>query len=364
MNKLIRIILASAVILAASCTPEDKPAGGGADNEGTASSERTFFAKGADISWVTQMEADGLRFYNRNGEERECTMLMKEIGMNSIRLRVWVNPKGGWCGEEDVLAKARRAQALGMKIMIDFHYSDSWADPGKQVTPAAWSSYGTEQLIKAVEDHTTDILKALKNNGVNVEWVQIGNEVDSGMLHPAGQIAGDSASGFAKLFNAGAKAAKDVFPDSKIILHISNGHDSGLYTWYFGLMKAFGVKYDMIGMSIYPTWWENNGWKAWETNAGKCIDNIGAVAKAFGKPVMICETGMPADEVQMSGEAMQYLLTEAAKIKECHGVFYWEPEVYGGWKPADYADLGWSSYGMGAFDSNGRPTAALDPFKN
>ncbi len=364
MKKFIRTILVSAAILAVSCTPEDKPAGdNGGKNENT-STERTFFAKGADISWVTQMEADAVKFRNQKGEERECTALMKEIGMNSIRLRVWVNPKDGWCGKEDVLVKAKRAQALGMKIMIDFHYSDTWADPGNQVTPAAWSSYGIEQLIKAVGDHTSDVLNTLKNNGVSVEWVQIGNEVNSGMLHPLGKIAGDSAAGFAKLFNAGAKAAKDVYPESKVILHISNGHDSGLYTWYFGLMKAFGVKYDIIGMSIYPTWWENNGWAAWKTNASKCISNIASVVKTFGKPVMICETGMPAEEVQASKEAMQYLLTEAAKIQECHGVFYWEPEVYGGWKPADYAALGWSSYGMGAFDSNGRPTAALDPFKN
>ena len=353
------LLVWTSMFMMAACKPAE------AENypEPETPATKAEFVKGADISWVTEMERDGVTFYNSDGKETECTALMKEIGFDAVRLRVWTDPEG-WCSKDDVLVKAKRAHALGMKIMIDFHYSDSWADPGKQVTPAAWSSYGTEQLTKAVEDHTTDILNTLKNNGVNVEWVQIGNEVDSGMLHPAGQIAGDSASGFAKLFNAGAKAAKDVYPGSKIILHISNGHDSGLYTWYFGLMKAFGVKYDMIGMSIYPTWWENNGWKAWETNAGKCIDNIRAVAKAFGKSVMICETGMPADEVQMSAEAMQYLLTEAAKIKECHGVFYWEPEVYGGWKPADYADLGWSSYGMGAFDSNGRPTAALDPFKN
>ena len=99
------------------------------------------FAKGADISWVTQMEADGQKFYNASGKEMECTALMKELGFNAVRLRVWVDPDGGWCGKDDVLEKARRAQALGMRIMIDFHYSDSWADPSKQVTPSAWASY-------------------------------------------------------------------------------------------------------------------------------------------------------------------------------------------------------------------------------
>ena len=125
--------------------------------------ERSFYAKGADVSWCTQMETDGMRFFNSAGEERECMELMKETGMNSIRLRVWVNPQNGWCGKDDVLEKALRAKALGMKLMIDFHYSDTWADPGKQNPPAAWSGYSSEQIRKALEDHTENILKILKN---------------------------------------------------------------------------------------------------------------------------------------------------------------------------------------------------------
>ena len=98
----------------------------------------SFFCMGADISWVTEMEKNGYKFYNAAGQERELTALMKELGCNAIRLRVWVNPTGGWNGQADVVAKAKRAQALGLKLLIDFHYSDSWADPGKQNVPAAW----------------------------------------------------------------------------------------------------------------------------------------------------------------------------------------------------------------------------------
>ena len=135
------------------------------------------FAKGADVSWLTEMEQDGVKFYNQNGKAEECMWLLRDLGTNAIRLRVWVNPEGGWCGKDDVIAKASRAQALGYRLMIDFHYSDTWADPGNQKVPAAWQGYTFEQMKQAVANHTKDVLSALKERGVtNVEWVQVGNE--------------------------------------------------------------------------------------------------------------------------------------------------------------------------------------------
>ena len=110
----------------------------------------TAFAKGADVSWLTQMEKEGCRFYDTAGKQTECMALLKSLGMNAIRLRVWVDPKDGWCGKDDVVAKARRVKDLGMQLMIDFHYSDSWADPGKQNKPAAWKNLDLEGLKKAV----------------------------------------------------------------------------------------------------------------------------------------------------------------------------------------------------------------------
>ena len=135
------------------------------------------FAKGADVSWLTEMEQDGVKFYNQNGKAEECMWLLRDLGTNAIRLRVWVNPEGGWCGKDDVIAKASRAQALGYRLMIDFHYSDTWADPGNQKVPAAWQGYTYEQMKQAVANHTKDVLSALKEREVtNVEWVQVGNE--------------------------------------------------------------------------------------------------------------------------------------------------------------------------------------------
>lgn len=324
------------------------------DTETTAS-----FVKGADISWLTQMEKEGEKFYTTDGKETECTALMKKIGFDAIRLRVWVDPEGGWCGKDDVLVKAKRAHELGMKLMIDFHYSDYWADPSKQNPPAAWSEFSASEMTAAVASHTKDVLKALKDKGLDVTWVQIGNEVTNGMLWPLGKVKDNSTGNFVDFLNAGYAAAKDIYPETKVILHIDNGYDAGLYDWFFGLMKAGNARYDIIGMSLYPSYSGND----WNGIVDKCIANIKAVNSKFGKPVMICETGLPVGQVQQSKETMQYIMDKAMNTEGCLGVFYWEPQTDGVWKPSEYDALGWHAYELGAF-SNGRPTAALDPFKN
>ena len=140
------------------------------------------FAKGADVSWITEMEASGKKFYNASGTAMEGMALLKSLGMNAVRLRVWVNPSDGWCNKADLLVKAKRAKSLNMRIMIDFHYSDSWADPGKQTKPAAWTSYNLSELKTAVADHTKDVLNELKSNSITPEWVQVGNETGNGIL--------------------------------------------------------------------------------------------------------------------------------------------------------------------------------------
>src|SRR5664279_3097881 len=112
------------------------------------------FAKGADISWLTQMESSGYSFYDSSGKKMDCMLLLKSLGINSIRLRAWVNPSDGWCNTADLVAKAQRANSQGFKIMIDFHYSDVWADPGHQSKPAAWTSLDSASLYDAVYSYT------------------------------------------------------------------------------------------------------------------------------------------------------------------------------------------------------------------
>ena len=171
-KSLTTILAASLIALGCSGDGPDKSQGNGSS-----------FALGADISWTTKLEDMGCKFRSKDYKEKECTALMKEIGMNAIRLRVWVNPEDGYSGKEDVLEMARRAKRNGMKLMIDFHYSDSWADPGKQVIPAAWLDLDLNDLCNAVAEHTRDVLEALKAEEIDVAWVQVGNEVNDGMLY-------------------------------------------------------------------------------------------------------------------------------------------------------------------------------------
>ena len=309
--------------------------------------DMTGFAKGADVSWLTQMQASGKKFYNSNGTEQDCMSLLRDLGVNSIRLRVWVDPADGWCNKKDLLTKAWHAKNLGERIMVDFHYSDSWADPGKQNIPAAWNDFkdDLDKMKAAVAEHTTDVLKYLKDNGIDVEWIQIGNETRTGMLWPLGLASDNNFSNYAALNNAGYDAAKAVYPNAQCIIHIDQGNDLGGFTWMFDGLKAAGAKWDVIGMSLYPE--DNN----WQELTDDCLANISTLATRYNKKVMICEIGMPWDSENAA--AMMQKMVDGCKAKtECLGIFYWEPECYGGW----------NDYNKGAFDSNGKPTDALNAF--
>ena len=309
------------------------------------------FAKGADISWCTEMESKGYEFYDASGTKMECTALMKALGFNSIRLRVWVNPSDGWCGQDDVLVKAKRAQDLGMKIMIDFHYSDSWADPAKQTVPAAWAGYNSSEMAAAVSSHTRAVLGALKSVGVDVTWVSVGNEVEGGMLWPSGKVSGNSTGSFVTYLNAGYDAVKTVYPDASVVLHISNGWNSSATNWFFGLMKSNSAKYDIIGLSLYPSYWENGAFPDWTPKAKQFVMNANTLHVTYGLPVMLCEIGMPVSQPEKAKAMIQYLFDNTASYDWFKGIFYWEPE----------SESARNSYDYGAF-SNGRATVALDPF--
>lgn len=349
--KISRILSAAAFCAAlafVSCT-EKEPSG---SNSGD-----SFFAKGADISWLTQMESEGMKFYNSYGAETECTQVIKEAGFNSVRYRVWVNPEDGWNSKEDVLKKALRAKDLGMKIMIDFHYSDSWADPGKQNPPAAWAGYDIDKLAEAVADHTTEVLNLLKDNGIDVTWVQAGNETTTGMLWPLGKYSENGGKNYARLTNAAYDAAKSVYPDCKVIVHLDCGNDITRYKTLFPSLIAGGGKFDIIGMSLYPCWWDDASGAFttdWKDATMQCISNIPMIAGLYNRPVMICEVGMPASLPDVGKEMLSYLLSRTRNMKTCLGVFYWEPQAPDGYN---------GGYGLGAF-KDGRPTAALAPFKN
>ena len=313
--------------------------------------DTTTFIKGADIGWVTEMESKGIQFYNKNGVATDCFALMKEIGVNAIRIRVWVNPASKWNGPLDVIEKALRAKNLGLKILIDFHYSDNWADPGKQVKPAAWANASFSILKDSLKNHTINILTQLKNVGVTPEWVQIGNETDDGILWPDGKASVNMVN-FAQLISTGYDASKTVFPNTKVIVHVSNGWNTSLFRWIFDGLKNNGTKWDIIGMSLYPSYASGG----WQTTNNQCLTNMNDMVTRYNTPVMVVEIGMPWDNASDAKMFIQDLINKVKTVPNNNGlgVFYWEPEAYNNWQ----------SYNLGAFDNSGKPTIALDPFLN
>ena len=336
--------------------------------------------KGADIGWATEYESHGLKFFNKDGEERECTALMKELGLDAVRFRVWVDPSrhGNWNSKEDLLVKARRADSLGMAVMVDFHYSDFWADPKKQNIPASWSGKGYEAIKGLLAEHTRDVLSALKAEGIEPRWVQVGNETSNGflwtvrgdrwgdpvpdslgrvtILESVGHLHGNPSQ-YAGLFSAGYEAVKEVFPKAKVIVHLDNGFYQPLYDSNLDTLRKYGAKWDIIGMSLYPYWALDSGLETDEDEAiTHCMQNIRHVWEKYRTPVMIVETGFEVDEsrpevMEKGREQLRRIIRESKATGHCEGIFYWEPEC----RPFQYK--------LGAFDSEGRPTVIMDGFK-
>jgi arabinogalactan endo-1,4-beta-galactosidase len=310
----------------------------------------TNFANGADVSWVTQMESSGLKFYNSGGTQQDLFTILKGLNINSIRLRVWVNPSAGWNNTADVVAKAKRAAAAGMSIMIDFHYSDTWADPGHQAKPGAWANESTSALYTSEYNYTISTLNSLKSAGVTPTWVQVGNETNDGMMWQDGRISAGStnALNFTYMANTGYNATKLVFPNAKVVVHIANGYNNADFRYIFDILKANGAKYDVIGMSLYPT--TSN----WSSLNSQCLTNMNDMVSRYGKQVMICEAGMSESAATTCKSFLSDLITKVKSVSSGNGlgVFYWEPEAYNNWQ----------GYGLGAFDPSGKPTVALTAF--
>ncbi|WP_298649785.1 glycosyl hydrolase 53 family protein [uncultured Proteiniphilum sp.] len=309
---------------------------------------------GADISWLPQMEASGYVFYNDNGQPEDCFKILKEHGINSIRLRTWVNPsddpRSGHCSKEETVAMARRAKEWGMRVMINFHYSDSWADPVKQHKPKDWEGLGFEQLNEALYNYTYEVMAALKKAGVTPEWVQVGNEIPSGMIHPEGHT--DNWPQLVALINSGYDAIKAVSPSSKVILHVDQGNNNERFRWWFDNAEREGAKYDVIGMSFYPYWLEG------KPDYTKIIDDLGHnlndMAYRYNKEVMVVEVGGEDLKVRNTHDMLRAVIRKVKEVpnEKGKGVFYWEPQ----------GARSWSHYALSVWGDNGKPTAALDAF--
>lgn len=312
------------------------------------------FVKGADTGWLPQMDATGYNFYDADGTQKDCLQLLKDRGVNTIRLRVWVNPSldktSGHCSKAETVAMAVRAQNMGMRIMIDFHYSDSWADPSKQTKPVAWANDSFSQLLNDVYNHTFDVLTDLKTAGVTPEWVQIGNEISGGMLWPEGNSS--NFNQLAQLLNKGYNATKAVNLTTKVILHLEEGNNNVKFRWFFDNASANNVKYDVIGLSYYP-YWINSDYTATINNLSA---NLNDMVSRYGKEVMVVEVGGDFTLAQNTHDMLVAVINalKAVPNNKGLGVIYWEPE----------GEKSWSGYQLNCWQSDGKPSPALDAFKN
>lgn len=343
---------------------------------------QTFYL-GADMGWITMLEAQGQEYYNFDGEQRDPFALLPELGLNAVRLRVWVDPSkyGNWCDLEDNIQKAHRAKEQGLDIMVDFHYSDWWADPAKQNIPAAWFDHDYETMKQDLREHTLTVLRRFKDEGLEPRWVQVGNETSNGMLwsvatdpetgweikdeqgrttitHSMGHLERNPEQ-YAGFFKAGAEAVKEVFPEAKVIVHLDNGYDKDLYNRNLDVLKAGGCEWDIVGMSLYPYWaHQSDTTLTAQIVIDRCMENINLVSQKYNCDVMITETGFEVDEQypELMDEGRDQLSQIIRRCKNetngrCKGVFYWEPLC----RP--------SQYRLGAFTEDGHPTAIMQAFK-
>ena len=245
------------------------------------------FIFGMDVSSVLAEEASGVKYYDFDGKETDLFLLLADSGINTVRVRVWVNPfdeagngfGGGNCDIRTAVEIGKRAAACGLKLLVDFHYSDFWADPGKQMVPRAWAGMEIEEKTQAVYNYTLDCLKQLKEAGVDVCMVQTGNETN-------GALCGETTwMNIAYLMDAGARATREVYPEALVALHFANPEKADSYRTYARKMDYYEknglIHYDVFATSYYPYWHGT-------------LDNLSEIlteiAEAYGKKVMVMET--------------------------------------------------------------------------
>ncbi|MBO4418799.1 MAG: glycosyl hydrolase 53 family protein [Oscillospiraceae bacterium] len=318
------------------------------------------FIFGMDASQVPALEASGVKYYDRDGTERDVFEILAANGVNYIRVRVWNDPfdaqghgyGGGNCNVDTALEIGKRATACGMKLLVDFHYSDFWADPGKQMVPKAWKDYDLETKAAALEAYTHDVLMTLRNGGVDVGMVQVGNETN-------GALCGEKDwSDIVKLMAAGSRAVRDVFPQAKVAVHFANP-ERGNYLNYASTLKIFELDYDVFGSSYYPYW---------HGSLNNLTQTLEKIRKSYGKDVMVLETSYAwtAEDFDFSGNTISessekpYPYTQQGQVNSLRdvtqavqkaggiGVCYWEGTWIGvGGVSKEENQKLWEQYGSG-----------------
>jgi arabinogalactan endo-1,4-beta-galactosidase len=328
-----------------------------------------------DISTLRETEEGGGKFFD-GGKERPLLDILKDYGTTGVRLRLWNDPfdadgnsyLGGGCDIENLLATAKRAKSRGMSFMLDFHYSDFWTDPSRQLLPKAWRNKSLSETAGLVYEYTLKTLARCKSEGVYPDYVQIGNEITGGTLWPLGRVEYDETlkrrvgyESLAELLKAGVRGVTDSAGGGarpKVILHLERSGDNECYRDWFDNITRLGVEFDIIGLSYYPYW---------HGTLKELEYNMRDISARYGKDLMVVETSYAFTEEHFSkepsaklvisgnlptGDAPPFPLTKDGQrgfikalletlsgIERSRGMYYWEP----GWLPVPGSS--WSSAG-------------------
>lgn len=333
--------------------------------------DEKIMIKGMDISVLPELEELGAAYYDKteNGYVRKDYLtILKEYDFNSVRIRLWNDPysedgKPYGAGTNDLartIALAKRAKERGFSVLLDFHYSDFWADPGKQYKPKAWRSYDDKQLVEAVYSYTAEVLRRLREENALPDMVQVGNELSNGLLWPNGKTPNYNA--IRSFVNAGIRGVREAAPGVHVMIHLDNGGNNALYREWFDHFMDGGEAFEYIGLSYYPFW---------HGTQKQLFDNMNDIAKRYGKKLIIAEVSMgftledyadheKLDDSMRKGMAaksalaekveypmtkegqcafMSDLLAGMSKVADhaCEGFYYWE----GGWIPTPGS--GWAT---------------------
>lgn len=323
------------------------------------------YIKGMDVSTLLEEEACGARYFDE-GKEGELLDILQKYGCNSVRLRLWNDPYAedgtpygaGTNDLEKLILLSKRAREHDMSILLDLHYSDFWADPGKQTVPKAWKGYSPDELEKAVYEYTLEVMKRLKKENLLPELVQVGNEVTNGLLWPTGKKP--EFENIARYISAGIRAVKEVHKEAQIMIHLDNGGFNSMYREWFDEYTKRGEDFDIIGMSYYPFW---------HGTIDELDFNMHDMAERYGKKICIAEVSMgftmedykeyeKLEDSERKGMAtrpeltenlpypmtkqgqadfMQDIMSRVAKVPGGMGFYYWEP----GWIPVP--GCGWAT---------------------
>lgn len=360
------------------------------------------FVKGMDLSTLLELERCGAKYYD-NGEERDLLTIMKSYDVDTIRIRLWNDPwsetgESYGAGENDLktsLEIAKRVTAAGFGVLLNFHYSDFWADPGKQIKPKAWADYGVKELEQAVYDYTLESMQTFLDAGVNITMVQVGNELSNGLLWPEGKVP--NYDNIATFVNAGIRAVRKADATIPVMIHLDNGGNNALYREWFDNFTKRGEDFEIIGLSYYPFW---------HGSLQMLNDNMNDIAERYGKDLVIAEVSMGytmedyKNYEKLSDEERKGYATRPALVKKIEypmtkqgqydfmedflnrishikggkgkGFFYWEPAwipVPGsGWAtPASLKYMNdpgpcgneWANQALFDYDGNALPTLAL-----